>query len=1189
MREIKLTSVGIIVGLVVLGAYFASTNKNFPTLPDTGNQAAVSQSLTDGLIGHWKFDEGSGIIARDSSFKGITLSFEGNEGQLPSWRNGKMGGGLYFDGFDDTAVGANPLQHGNNATIALWVNVLSYSEHGSLVKIGGKNGIAIGIGSGNFGNAGTELIGLFENVRWIPTGADINTGWHHIAMTTDGQGVPTFYIDGKSVGSFPGEAALGPEGNVHVGGYSIDGWQRFTKAVVDDVRIYGRPLSSDEIARLAGITLATPGPTTNYSNQAPIVREMSIAVLKNYFVTINLTATDADGSDTLTYYIVDGPRRGSLRLLERVSNNLQKYEYVPAPDYSGADFFTYRVSDGKNESNTGRIYLSVQDNVEEAVKEMPELPNSRPVVKSFSVTTPSNVPIKIPLTGADANQNDTLTLLIKKNPQKGTLSGLTRVNNTTYQYLYTPKSGSKGKDTLQFAMGDGKTVSRTAVVTINITEAAGISSVPPTETLPQPQTSSEAVAGEDNAYYPRHFFLYSKNKSMLSAEDSGLTLQAALEKYKTVRLENADYREEGLITIRSGYKLFGLPDTKVAGIRVLPGTESAEVGSLWAGTLTFPSGSMVTKNNVFKRLMYTDVVVEDGVLEDNLFFDLNFTSLRANLNQGYLKNNRFIKFRSQSVAPQISIQGNSDRKSSGNTFIAFNFITPPGEAVNIRGVDDITFVGGDVEAWDYNYSTGKPMLSINDSNRLTIFGINGGGGRSPMYFINADSARILGSYINSVTARPHITLGNSLKRSVLANHDQHPVEDVSGGSSFKVLQEFIHDQPEFMGREYLSALPTSGKEALTSLFADAPGVWTTSSLGIIPDPAGAGWNSGLDSKEDHTSYIQGLIDTQGVALLPAGTYYISAPLKISSKQGLIGAGAGKTVIIAKSPSIDMIVSTERKNGPWFDAIRLVLADLTLQGGRNGVRLSAATAGAYSQLTDSIISHVTMRNMAHAGIFFDGVYAVDNNIFDRINIVNSSTGFKQAPSPACIGGENPGISYVDKTFFYESQFVGNNFGFDLPACRANNSIGCIHCLFKDNYTAASRMIGTNSPLFLDVEFRNNGGTDELPTVSNNGNMIILNSRFVPGNSKALIGANRVDIEGTIFEEGNGESKVFSRVEKGAVYNSRFNLPLGNINMGFFVNNVFAGNEKLSNFAVFLKSGVSSILIPGNSNPGPRIVR
>jgi hypothetical protein len=52
----------------------------------------------NGLVGWWKFDEGSGTVAYDSSGNGN----DGNLTNGPTWTTGKIGGALSFDGVNDS-------------------------------------------------------------------------------------------------------------------------------------------------------------------------------------------------------------------------------------------------------------------------------------------------------------------------------------------------------------------------------------------------------------------------------------------------------------------------------------------------------------------------------------------------------------------------------------------------------------------------------------------------------------------------------------------------------------------------------------------------------------------------------------------------------------------------------------------------------------------------------------------------------------------------------------------------------------------------------------------------------------------------------------------------------------------------------------------------------------------------------
>ena len=109
-------------------------------------------------------------------------------------------------------------------------------------------------------------------------------------------------------------------------------------------RVRDRTLSSS-----TGTVAITVSPRPN---TAPVARGFRVTALFGSATAINLAGTDADG-DPLTYAIVDRPGHGEL------VGAAPTLTYVPADGFSGSDSFTYRVNDGRADSATVTVSLTV--------------------------------------------------------------------------------------------------------------------------------------------------------------------------------------------------------------------------------------------------------------------------------------------------------------------------------------------------------------------------------------------------------------------------------------------------------------------------------------------------------------------------------------------------------------------------------------------------------------------------------------------------------------------------------------------------------------------------------------------------------------------------------------------------------------------------------------------------------------
>ena len=197
------------------------------------------------LVGWWKFDEGSGTIAYDSSGYGNDGTLNGD----PEWVIGKIGSALEFDGADDfVSIPDKPditFSSSDSYTLTTWIYVPEVP--------GGWNGIVTkgrqsGGGASYYGiwigdNSGTPTWYFGTWPTWGSAVAE--TGWYHVAVVQDGAaGTKLLYLNGEidtQTAAQAGDAA----GNLVIGSDQEPG-DSFA-GITDEVRLYNHPLSEVEI------------------------------------------------------------------------------------------------------------------------------------------------------------------------------------------------------------------------------------------------------------------------------------------------------------------------------------------------------------------------------------------------------------------------------------------------------------------------------------------------------------------------------------------------------------------------------------------------------------------------------------------------------------------------------------------------------------------------------------------------------------------------------------------------------------------------------------------------------------------------------------------------------------------------------------------------------------------------------
>ena len=218
----------------------------------------------DGLVGYWKFDDGTGNITFDSSGNG-------NDGTLiddPVWVDGKYGKALSLNGTNYVEIADSESLEVQNFTLEAWIYMTKrpYQQSNAVAIIHKYTTDAESSGSGymllfqnptptddnlvlasGYAMAGERILAQYNST--IDLSLD---EWHHVAGTFDGY-TATIYIDG-----IPRKSMTYSQ---HI---EIFYWKSIefrlgrgmSEGLIDNALIYNRTLSAEEV--LAHYVLPPP-------------------------------------------------------------------------------------------------------------------------------------------------------------------------------------------------------------------------------------------------------------------------------------------------------------------------------------------------------------------------------------------------------------------------------------------------------------------------------------------------------------------------------------------------------------------------------------------------------------------------------------------------------------------------------------------------------------------------------------------------------------------------------------------------------------------------------------------------------------------------------------------------------------------------------------------------------------------
>jgi len=311
----------------------------------TADPVGAQTDLDKDLIGCWTFD--------DKDSPGKDTSGSDHHGTLHGsvWKQDISGNGVMkFDGKDDYIDLGDVDEYEFSAdagfSISLWVK--PEEKQGVRSRYAPRGDI---IGRNKKGSGRTWLIthmlspyldvGDGKRIVSHYIGRGLRYGaWYHLAVAVGPEGKAVVsYLNGEKTGEKKramGQLAQGPSA------FRIGGERNYFKGEIDDVRIYKRVLTREEIAALNAL-----------SKKPPKAYSQKLDVLINKSPSIKLVAHSPGKNDALTYTILKQPENGTLR------GEAPDLTYIPNRGFTGVDTFDFKANNGTYDSNTATVSIHV--------------------------------------------------------------------------------------------------------------------------------------------------------------------------------------------------------------------------------------------------------------------------------------------------------------------------------------------------------------------------------------------------------------------------------------------------------------------------------------------------------------------------------------------------------------------------------------------------------------------------------------------------------------------------------------------------------------------------------------------------------------------------------------------------------------------------------------------------------------
>lgn len=178
----------------------------------------------------------------------------------------------------------------------------------------------------------------------------------------------------------------------------------------------------------------------------PTANNDSATTTENQAVTINVLVNDTTGSSsTIVSVSTSTPTKGTTSI---TADN--KVVYTPTTGISGADSFTYTITDGNGKTGTATVNINIIGFVP-------------PTANNDAVTTGQNIPVTVNVLANDTAGQGTITgITITGQPP----SGVATINGN--RVIYTPTAAFTGNAVITYRVNDSNNKSALATLTVTV-------------------------------------------------------------------------------------------------------------------------------------------------------------------------------------------------------------------------------------------------------------------------------------------------------------------------------------------------------------------------------------------------------------------------------------------------------------------------------------------------------------------------------------------------------------------------------------------------------------------------------------------------------------------------------------------------------------------------------------------------